>query len=457
MSQPTSRQTAIEILVERQKTRKPVRHIFDTRTSVSGLSTQDSQLTMKIVYGVLRHKQDLDAILQKLCRQPLNKIKNKVYQALLVGLYQLFFLDRIPDSAAVNETVNGLKKLKVHPRLVGFTNGVLRESIRQRASFPIYHGPKNSSDILNHPLWLTKRWSSNYGKNTMINICRHNTSEPVLSLRVNNSKISRDSLLALFQTHNISADAGKYSPSAVILKQPDVSLQQLPGFTEGYFQVQDQAAQLASILLGPYSADTLCLDGCAGLGGKTTHLAELLNDAGNKAHQNEKKLVAIEPELFRYNNLKKNLERLSLMDLVSCSNLPLAEFAEQTTTLFDKVLIDVPCSGTGVTGKHPDIRWNREEKDILNYTRIQKELLQTASRLVNEGGTLVYATCSIEPEENFQIIEHFLTGNHSFTLSPAEDYLPASASTLVRENCFAPLPNDEIDGFFAARLVRKTN
>lgn len=448
-----ARYTAIETLFLLKKTRQPVKPLFQKLAEQHGLTSKDTNLAMNLVYGVLRQRSYLNLLLKKLCRQPLNKLKPKVYQGLSVGLYQIFFLDRIPDSAAVNESVNALKKMKVPIRLTGFVNGVLRSSIRQKESLPAPTLPKSAKDPLNHPDWLIKRWSKNFGKEQMVQICRNNSLEPYLSLRVNKSRVSVEGLLSQFQEHKIEAMVGSYAPDCILIKEKGVSLKQLPGFEEGYFQVQDQAAQIASMLLAPFTQETTCLDGCAGLGGKTTHLAELVFEK-TTLQTILPQITAIEPEPYRFEKLLETIAKHPFKKHFNCINSSLSQFLDTTDQQFDRVLIDAPCSGTGVTGRHPDIRWNRTEDQLPQYQKTQLELLSQAALLVNDNGVLVYSTCSIEPEENYQVIELFLQDNPDFCLSQLEDFLPQQALPHIQNDCFSPLPSDEIDGFFAARLIK---
>lgn len=401
---------------------------------------------MSLVYGVLRQKQHLERLLSQFCRQKITKLHPTVYQALLVGLFQLSSLERIPVSAAVNETVNGARLAGVPKKLVGFINGVLREASRQQANLPLVNDPLPSGKpVLNHPQWMTKRWSTRFGKAEMERICHINNQEPMLVLRTNTTRTSREQLLAKFTQKERVATPGQYAPDSIILPDYHGAIQDLPGFEEGEFQIQDEAAQLATLLLGPFKEQGFYLDGCAGLGGKTSHLAQLLAE-GNAD------LVAVEPEPQRRTLLHQNLQRLFPKKTFTVSSSNLQQFSNERDTLFDGILLDVPCSGTGVTGRHPDIRWNRTLADILNYPTRQLELLRHSARLLLPGGVIVYCTCSLEEEENRGVVQSFLQQHPDFVLTDCAAYLPESAVHLVSDKCFAPHPGGSIDGFFAARM-----
>jgi 16S rRNA (cytosine967-C5)-methyltransferase len=239
---------------------------------------------------------------------------------------------------------------------------------------------------------------------------------------------------------------GKYVPDALVIESFNGPLTHLPGYAEGFFHVQDEAAQLATQLLGPFPEPGVYLDGCAGLGGKTCQLAQLVSSLS--------KISAVEPSRMRLRLLQENLARLRLEN-VSLFHGRLDEFLSKNPGTCTGVLIDAPCSGTGVIRRQPDIRWNRNMADLSDYTRQQQEILEQGASLVAPGGILVYATCSMEPEENNDVIERFLNGHDDFRVTDCRLYLPAGAEKLVSEDgYFAPTPADGIDGFFGARLVR---
>lgn len=421
---------------------------FEKIERSSDLEPKDRQLTRKIVYGVLRNRDYLDYLLELLCRQPLNKMKPFVRQALRSGLFQIFFLDRIPPSAAVNETVKAVKSKRFPTQVQGFVNGVLRESIRRKTDLP---GPGESDaagrPVLNHPPWLTERWQKQYGRDEMIRICRHNNLEPLLCLRTDSGE-DQARLRQKLTSQGIEAVNGSYAPNCLILPTYRGKTNDIIGIDQGIVQVQGQASQLASLLLAPFPPGLSCLDGCAGVGGKTTHLASLLNSETSK-------LTAVEPDPRRYRLLEQNLQNRQHRCRVITCNQSLQEFAGTGPAAFDRLLIDAPCSGTGVIGKHPEIRWNRREDELLANHARQIELLNLAAQLLSPGGIMVYATCSIEAEENTSVVEQFLTANPDFTRTDCGEILPPSSKNLIRNGYFAPLPDWGIDGFFCARLSKK--
>lgn len=438
---------AISTLAELDRTRVPLSVIFERLELHSVPERKDRQLVMKIVYGVLRNRDYLDRLLALLCRQPLTKLKPFVHQALRCGLFQIFFLDRIPPSAAVNETVKAVKARKFAPQIQGFVNGVLRESVRRKDHLPGPEDPdEHGRELLNHPQWLTERWQKHFGSDEMIRICRRNNREPQLCLRVDFDK-DRAELADNLRRKSIEARPGSYAPNSLLVRNYRGKIDEIEGIGSGTVQVQDQASQLASLLLAPFVPGLRWLDGCAGLGGKTTHLRSLLDGTSCS-------LTAVEPDLRRYQLLNQNLRRRPQGCAVEMHNQTLQEFADAGPALFDRIIIDAPCSGTGVIGRHPDIRWNRHEQDLTAYADRQLELLRLAASLLAPEGILVYATCSIEPEENRHLVERFLADYSDFSRTDCTPLLPESCSGLIRDGDFAPLPAEGIDGFFCARLCK---
>ncbi len=315
----TSRYIAIDTLHTLKKTRKPVSQIFAKAVSTLKLDSRDRQLAMNLVYGVLRQREYLDLLLGKLCRQPLKKLHPFVHQALAVGIYQIVFLHRIPHSAAVNETVNALKAGKVPKRLHGFVNGVLRECTRQIDTLPTPGLTNNEGrPILNHPSWMTTRWQKKYGTNRMYEICAKNNTIPSLTLRVNTLTTSRQDLIRQI-SEQTTTQPGLFAPNALILPDYHGPISEIIGYSKGYFQVQDEAAQLASLLLNPVKEGDSYLDGCAGLGGKTTHILEL-------AGEHNLKLIAVEPDKGRQKKFDENMRRLHPDKKVTLKRESLQEF-----------------------------------------------------------------------------------------------------------------------------------
>ncbi|MCL1980406.1 MAG: 16S rRNA (cytosine(967)-C(5))-methyltransferase RsmB [Proteobacteria bacterium] len=446
-SQPptTPRAVAVEILCLWATTHNSVDLLFHAASE--RLADLDRGLVKTLVYGVLRQKEYLDHILRSFARHPLRKMKPRTLMTLRIGIYQLLFLSRMPESAAVNATVNTLKEAGQPPWLIGFANGILRAVARSRATLPTADQLAAAEPpLLNHPAWMIERWQTRFGQETARAICRINNAEPPLTLRVNTRRTGRALLLEALAKTGIAARKGMYSPAGLVIDAFPGSIVSLPGYEAGHFQVQDEAAQLASLLAGPLPGRCRVLDGCAGLGGKTSHLAEMLPPDGT--------MVAVEPDPRRFRLLRDNLRRLGHSQAVQPVRSDLHSYAASRPQPFDLILIDAPCSGTGVIRRQPDIRWNRRPEDLATYQKTQIHLLEISATLLKPDGVLIYATCSLEPEENQEAIRLFIERCPHFVPEDAAPFLPEAARRLVdKSGTFSPSPTDGLDGFFAIRLI----
>ncbi len=442
-----ARFAAIATLTKLHRGNAALKPLFDAISQHCALSQADRSLAMKLVYGALRERQYLDLLIEKLRHNPNKKLASPIRFALHVGLYQLFFLDRIPQSAAVNETIKAVKALGKPKPLQGMVNGILRESLRRKNTLPKPNTSIADGHPTNHPQWMTQRWTKRFGDEETQRICTINNQEPLLSLRTNTTILTRSELQALFLEHKITACKAPYAPEGLILPDYQGPIAALPGYKEGYFQPQDQAAQLASYLLGPFNDNISYLDGCAGLGTKTCHLLQLT------AGQNTT-ITALEPMPHRQRLFQRNLKKYTNQARPGFYPTTLQDYCQNNTKNFDRVLLDVPCSGTGVIRRHPDIRWNRKSEDFSIYHRHQLDILSHGAQLVAPQGILVYATCSIEYEENRDVVTTFLKKTKDFKLTDCTDFLPRPSRGFIYDKCFSPRPEQDIDGFFAARLQR---
>ncbi len=451
----STRYAALAVLCRWEERGLPLDQVMEEELADANLrDPRDRQFIRAMVFGVARWRGCLDWVAGQYASRPPAKMESPVLQGLRLGLFQLLFLDRVPASAAINETVQALKAMQQPKWLTGFVNGVLRSAERDRKNIPdprheAAAGKMPEPARLSHPEWLLKRWIKRYGIAETEALCQTNNTVAPVTLRVNTALISPATLLQQLQKEGLNAEPGAYSPVSIRLADHAGPVVAIPGFEDGLFQVQDEAAQLVSYLLGPLQPRCSCLDACAGLGGKTSHLAQLL-PAGAK-------LVASEPNSSRSRKLKENLGRLHLDPLVTIVDGALASLLPRHAESFHNVLVDAPCSGLGVIRRHPDIRWNRNAADLRRYQAKQLQILDTAARLVAEQGILVYATCSTEPEENEVVVEKFLAGHPGFSLADCRETLPGPAKTLA-DSCgfFRTLPGrDDLDGFFAARIIKK--
>lgn len=453
----SARYLAIEILSSWEESRLTIDQIMEHHFANIELADQrDRQLIMSMIYGVLRWRGYLDWVIEKYSKHPLTKIQNRILQALRIGIYQLLFLDRIPASAAINETVQALKDMKQPKWLTGFVNGLLRNVSRAQQSLQVPLRQTNTVSLpdrakLSHPDWLIERWKKRYGYSKTVKICQANNAQAPVCLRVNTMLTTTSTLLEKFREPELDAVSGQYSPLAIKLNNYHGSVTALPGFKEGLFQVQDEAAQLITLLFGPLLPGKYYLDGCAGLGGKTSHLGQILPEKTT--------LVAVEPNQKRVLKLKENLDRLRLDKTVTIVETTLDSLVPGNREKFAGILLDAPCSGIGVIRRHPDIRWNRHPEDLLHYQEKQLALFNTAAQLLAPDGILVYATCSTELEENEEVVKKFLSTNPQFILTDCRKTLPDRCISLVdKQGFFHTLPGQkDLDGFFAARIIKMKN
>ncbi|NLZ16394.1 MAG: 16S rRNA (cytosine(967)-C(5))-methyltransferase RsmB [Desulfobulbaceae bacterium] len=445
LPEENARTVAVDTLCHWEERHLPIDRIFTEKAA--GLDPTERRLARSIVYGILRQRDTLDAVLTSYSSHPPSKMKSRTLMTLRAGIYQLFFLSRIPSSAAVNATVNTLKRARQPSWMVGFANGVLRRIAGERESLAGYALDRAGLPRTNHPEWLCARWEKQYGKGQMRAICAINNSEPSLTLRVNTRKIGRTDFLAELKKSGVKVQPSRISPVGLVVDGYPGPVHTLHGYEAGLFQVQDDGAQLISMLVADIPGAGRVLDACAGLGGKTGHLVELL-PAGST-------VLALEPDRFRQRLLLENIQRLGHGSQVMPVQGTVAEFVQTRPQPFDAILIDAPCSGTGVIRRQPDIRWNRQPGDLPKLAAQQLALMQQASAVLKPGGLMVYATCSLEAEENMEVVERFLGSNSAFTLEPAGPHLPEQARSFVREKgSFSTLPTDGCDGFFSCCLRR---
>jgi 16S rRNA (cytosine967-C5)-methyltransferase len=438
-----ARSTALNILCQQEESGHPLDMLMEQQIRKENQpDTRDTNLTMALVYGVLRQRRYLDNVIASFAKHPLRKMKPRTLQALRIGVYQLLCMERIPASAAINETVQALKKAKQPKWLINFVNGVLRNVARNPDQLLKAKKELPPAVRESHPDWLYERWSLRYGDKTALEICRSNNSLPVLTLRLNRKKISLPEYLERLDGAGIQAKQSDIIEEALHLAGYRGAISALPGYDQGFFHIQDEAAQLIASLFQPFETGRY-LDSCAGLGGKTIQLAELLPKKST--------LTAVEPNKKRLRHLQENLTRMNFAADVSIFQGSIESFQQKRGELFTHILVDAPCSGLGVIRRHPDIRWNRRPEDLLSFQKKQLALLQTAVAMLAPGGILVYATCSMEPEENDEVIRHLLN-NHP-EMSVEQPAIPAGANDFLDEqNFLRTLPAQLHDGFFAAKL-----
>jgi 16S rRNA (cytosine967-C5)-methyltransferase len=433
---------AVSILNKVERTDAYLEKLLDNQLKNSELSGPDKALLYEIVHGVVRWGGRLDWVLNGFYKGQFSKAIPNLKNGLRVALYQILFLDRVPDYAAVNEAVEFVKKLQGQ-KPADLTNAILRNIIRNKNGIRY---PDPESDLpgyitayYSHPLWMVKRYIKRFGREGTEKLLAANNEKPFLTLKINALKTTPEEFTKLLDSVNLKYNHGKYLQEFFQL-QNLTNITAWEYFVQGYFNIQDESAGLACRLLG-VTPNMRVIDLCAAPGGKTAYLAGLMHDDGE--------IVAIDRFESRLKVFNKNIERLGIKSVKTIETDALNYEGEP----FDRVLADVPCSGTGTLSKKPDIKWKRDLLDIRNMNEIQYKILCKAADLVKKDGVVVYSTCSIEPEENFEVVDKFLKSHPSFVLKNAAEEFPKE---LVDEHgCIQTLPQIHgMDGAFAAKLVR---
>ncbi len=394
------------------------------------VSDKDKALLQELCFGVLRTLSQLDWLINKLMARPMTGKQRTVHYLIMVGLYQLLYT-RIPPHAALAETVEGAIAIK-RPQLKGLINGVLRQFQRQQEELLAEFNTSDARYL--HPSWLLKRLQKAYPEQWQ-SIVEANNQRPPMWLRINRTHHSRNSWLALLDEAGMKGFPHADYPDAVRLETP-APVHALPGFEDGWVTVQDASAQGCMTWLAPQNGEHI-LDLCAAPGGKTTHILEVAPEA---------QVVAVDIDEQRLSRVYDNLKRLGMKATVKQGDgrYPSQWCGEQQ---FDRILLDAPCSATGVIRRHPDIKWLRRDRDIPELAQLQSEILDAIWPHLKSGGTLVYATCSVLPEENSLQIKAFLQRTADAELcetgtpeQPGKQNLPGA---------------EEGDGFFYAKLIKK--
>jgi len=437
---------AVKILNRVERTDAYLEKLLDNEIKNQDLSGSDKALLFEIVHGVVRWMGRLDWILSGFYKGQFSRALPVLKNALRVALYQILFLDKVPEYAAVNEAVEFIKKFHGQ-KPADITNAVLRNIIKSKSSLRY---PNPDEDLIgflatyySHPSWLVKRWIKRFERDELEQLLIANNERPTLSLRVNQLKVSKNEFQSLLESVNLKYTKAKFLPDFIKL-QNLTNITNWQYFKQGYFSIQDESTGLPCKLLDARPGMRI-LDLCAAPGGKTSYIADIINNNGQ--------IIALDKFEVRVKMLNSNFERLG----ITCAKTIAIDSLEyEDSLLFDRVIADVPCSGMGTLSKKPDIKWKKQLLDIQQVTTLQYKLLCKAASLVKTGGVVVYSTCTTEPEENFELVSKFLSENSNFKLISAAGSLPAE---VVDENgCVQTfLHRHKMDGAFAAKLLKIEN
>ena len=427
----TARKTALKILyaVEFEGAYSNLK--IKSELLESGLDSRDKGLVTQLVYGVISRKTALDKVIEKYSSVKLSKLSKYVLLILRLGIYQLLFCDRIPASAAVNESVKLAGKFA--PKSRGFVNGVLRSVERNGYEF------KNLADELSYPDSIYKKWCEDFGKEKAESIMRALNLSPKMTIRANYLKNTRDELIKRLENEGVFAEADLLYERSIRVSGLDVSKSE--AFLDGCFTVQDTSAQLAAFVLSPKPDDTV-LDMCSAPGGKTTHIAELMENKG--------RVLAFDIYEHKIKLIEESAKRLGI-DIIEAKVNDASVLNEALLNKFDCVLADVPCSGLGIIRRKPDIKYNAEFNDELY--ELQGKILDCAAKYVKPSGVLVYSTCTLNKFENELRIEKFLKENRNFSAVDITDKIKSETSKSGYVTIF---PDEaDSDGFFIAKMKKE--
>ena len=395
------------------------------------LSNLDIGFISELVYGVITWKLTLEYIVQKYSKIKIKKMSEWVKNILMLGSYQIIFLDKVPKSAAVNESVNLCKKYNY--KSANFVNAILRkiEKSDYQNIDDIKEINKRISLKTSMPEWFVNKLINEYGAKEALEICNDLNLRPNNTVRINrlkgNLEIGNQAILDDFRT---------ITGTKNIVKMPE--------YINGNISIQDESAGLSSFILNPKEGETV-LDACSAPGGKTTYLAEIMNNTGS--------IIAWDIYEERLKQVDENAKRLGI-NIIKTEVKDASIYDKAYDKKFNKILLDVPCLGLGVIRRKPDIKWNRNEENIDEITKIQYQILKTCSKYLKDDGILVYSTCSILKEENINIIEKFLE-EEEFEIVDISDKVKKDFKYVNEKNTIELFPNEKHDGFYIACLKRK--
>jgi 16S rRNA (cytosine967-C5)-methyltransferase len=413
----------------------------------SKLGRLDKALVTEIVNGTLRNLTRIDWVKSQFAKK--NKIEPWIEDIIRCGIYQIIFLDRVPDSAVCNES-SELARKHGHEGTVRFVNGVLRNISRNKEKLAYPDKDKDAvrylSIFYSHPEWIVRKWIMDYGRQFTGELLKANNEVPPFTIRYNSLKTTKQQLMEILAEESIECDNGRYNQEAIHIRGTS-AIEDKASFKKGYYQVQDESSMLVAHITDPKPGDII-LDMCSAPGGKTTHIAELMKNQGEivarDIHKHKLKLVEESCSRLGVSIVKTELQDGLLLH-------------EGSLERFDKVLLDAPCSGLGVMRRKPDLRWKKEPENYMELAKLQSRMLSMASRYVKTGGTLIYSTCTINKTENIQVVKDFLLNNQQFQLKSLIGQIPESLTCeSAREGYLELFPNTHgTDGFFIAKIEKR--
>ncbi|WP_066318385.1 16S rRNA (cytosine(967)-C(5))-methyltransferase RsmB [Bacillus sp. FJAT-29814] len=440
------RETALDLLTSIEKNQSYSNLLLNSTIEKNELSPVDVGLLTELTYGTLQRKMALDFFLKPFVKDN-KKLADWVLHLLRLTVYQMVYLDRIPDRAAIYEAVEIAKK-RGHKGIAGLVNGVLRSI--QREGLPSLSEVNDPVERLSletsHPLWLVTRWANQFGYDKTKEMCEINLTAPMQTARVNLTKISRDECVQLLEEEGYQIEKSPIIPEAIRALKGNLASSM--AYKYGMLTIQDESSMLATYALGAVENEFV-LDACAAPGGKSTHIAEKMQNTGE--------VISVDLHQHKVRLINENARRLGLSNVktnVSDSRLLPEKFKHET---FHRILLDAPCSGLGVMRRKPDMKYTKTEKDLNRLSSIQQDLLTSIAPLLRKGGTLVYSTCTVDKEENEHTVKTFLENNPEFEGDVSfKTRMPEAVQPLITGYDLQIFPQDfGSDGFYIAVLKRK--
>lgn len=405
----------------------------------STLNDKDKALVTEIVYGTIRRKRTLDTLISSFVRD-IKIMDKRVLNILRIAFYQLKFLDKVPSYAACNEAVEQAKKIS--DKSSKLVNGILRTYGKKgESSLKFQNNIYKLAYEYSFEPWLIRLFISQYGEEKAIKILEGLNYTPKVTVRVNSLKGDFDEVFEELEKSGYNVEEGFIAPEAISITGGK-SIENNELFNEGKITVQDESAMLVAPLLDLKEGETV-LDLCSAPGGKTTHIAEILNNTG--------KVLAFDLHENKLGLINENCKRLGIEN-VTLSEMDATKLDVSLIGIADKILIDVPCSGIGIIKRKPEIKWNKNRNELKEIVKIQREIMETSWQYVRNGGTIVYSTCTLNKEENESNIEWFLNKHKNAKLE--EVFIGKGDNLIYNNGMLTVLPNEYMDGFFMAKLKK---
>ena len=446
MAKKNVREVALDCLIHVEKNHSYSNLLLNKMIEKHQLERKDASLLTEIVYGTIQRKETLQYYLAPFIKNR-KKIKTWVEILLSFSLYQMLYLDRVPDRAVIYEAVE-IAKRRGHKGISSMVNGVLRNIQRQgvRSLDDIEDPIKKLTIETSHPYWLVKKWVQQYGFEETKQMCKINLTPPPITARVNRLHTSREALINELEREGVKAKKGDLSIDAIIIEKGNIA--HTKSFKKGLLTIQDESSMLVARAMD-LKEHQMVLDSCAAPGGKTTHIGEQLHNTGE--------IVSVDLHQHKVKLIQEQVVRLGLTNVktkVSDSRKLMEHFNKET---FDRILVDAPCTGFGVMRRKPDIKYSKTKEDIERLAKIQLEILQSVAPLLKSNGLLIYSTCTVDKEENHDVVKAFLKSHPNFEQDPIlKDRMPEKLKEKVHDGQVQILPHHfGTDGFFISSLRKR--